>query len=90
MVKIGKYEIIRELGHGATSTVYLALDAFNNEQVALKLFNLDALQDYYHGQFGVARASAMTSVVAVLSAQYGEPGYRRSLPLGFMPLTRAM
>lgn len=45
MDKIGKYEIIRELGHGATSTVYQALDPFSNEQVALKLFNLDALQD---------------------------------------------
>jgi serine/threonine protein kinase len=45
MVKIGKYEIIRELGHGATSTVYLALDPFSNEQVAVKLFNMDVLQD---------------------------------------------
>ncbi len=43
--KIGKYEIIKELGCGATSTVYLALDPFSNEQVALKLFNLEALQD---------------------------------------------
>src|SRR5512139_4076598 len=45
MDKIGKYEIIRELGHGATSTVYLALDPFSNEQVAVKLFNMDVLQD---------------------------------------------
>lgn len=45
MDKIGKYEIIKELGHGATSTVYLALDTFSNEKVALKLFNLEALQD---------------------------------------------
>ena len=36
---IGKYEIVRELGSGATSKVYLALDQFNNQQVALKLFN---------------------------------------------------
>lgn len=43
--KVGKYEILKELGRGATSTVYLALDPFNNEQVALKLFNLDVLQD---------------------------------------------
>lgn len=45
MDKIGKYEIVRELGRGATSTVYQALDPFSNEQVAVKLFNLDALQD---------------------------------------------
>ena len=45
MDRIGKYEILRELGHGATSTVYLALDTFNNQQVALKLFDLQRLND---------------------------------------------
>lgn len=45
MEKIGNFEIIRELGEGATSTVYLALDPFSNEQVALKLFDLDALRN---------------------------------------------
>ncbi len=45
MDKIGKYEIIKELGHGATSTVYLALDPFSQQQVALKVFNLDNLHD---------------------------------------------
>ena len=45
MDNIGKYEIIRELGSGGTSTVYLALDPFNNQRVAIKLFNLDALRD---------------------------------------------
>ncbi len=39
MDAIGKYQIVKELGHGATSTVYLALDSFNNQQVALKVFN---------------------------------------------------
>jgi len=45
MKRIGKYELVRELGGGATSTVYLALDQFNDQQVALKLFNPDALRD---------------------------------------------
>jgi len=45
MDTIGKYQIIQELGSGGTSTVYLALDPFNNQQVAIKLFNLDALRD---------------------------------------------
>ncbi|HLY96265.1 MAG TPA: protein kinase, partial [Sideroxyarcus sp.] len=45
MDKVGKYEIVKELGHGATSTVYLALDPFNQQQVALKVFNLNVLQD---------------------------------------------
>ena len=35
--------------------------------------SLDALQDYYHGQFDVPRARAMPSVVSVLSAQHGLP-----------------
>jgi len=42
---IGKYQIIKELGSGGTSTVYLALDPFNNQRVAIKLFNRDTLRD---------------------------------------------
>jgi serine/threonine protein kinase len=45
MDKIAKYEIVKELGRGATSTVYLAIDPFNQQQVALKVFNLDVLYD---------------------------------------------
>ena len=35
--KIGKYEIIRPLGKGATAVVYLARDPALNRQVAIKL-----------------------------------------------------
>lgn len=45
MEKVGKYEIVKVLGHGATSIVYLALDPFSQQQVALKVFNLDVLHD---------------------------------------------
>jgi serine/threonine protein kinase len=45
MDKVGKYEIVKELGRGATSTVYLALDPFSQQQVALKVFNLNNLRD---------------------------------------------
>ncbi len=45
MDNIGKYQIVKELGRGATSVVYLALDPFSNQQVALKLFNFDKLHD---------------------------------------------
>ncbi len=45
MKNIGKYKIIKELGHGATSTVFLALDPDTKQQVAVKLFNLDVLVD---------------------------------------------
>jgi catechol 2,3-dioxygenase-like lactoylglutathione lyase family enzyme len=35
--------------------------------------DLEALQDYYHQQFSLARAPAMPSVVSVISARYGLP-----------------
>jgi len=45
MDKIGKYKVVRELGKGATSTVYQAADEFNKQQVAIKLFDLKILND---------------------------------------------
>src|SRR5208282_2744045 len=43
MVEIGKYELIRELGKGATSTVYLAYDPFADREVAIKVLNLEGI-----------------------------------------------
>lgn len=43
MDKIGKYDLIRELGKGASSTVYLARDSFADRQVAIKLLNLGGM-----------------------------------------------
>jgi serine/threonine protein kinase len=48
--KIGKYEVVRKLGDGATSTVFLARDAFNNREVAVKLVSQTALKDENRGQ----------------------------------------
>ena len=45
MDKLGKYKIVRALGKGATSTVYLAVDPFNKQKVAIKLFDLGMLRD---------------------------------------------
>ena len=45
MDKIGKYRVVRELGNGATSTVYLADDEFSQQQVAVKLYDLKVLRD---------------------------------------------
>ncbi|HVZ42976.1 MAG TPA: protein kinase [Ramlibacter sp.] len=42
---IGKYRVIRELGRGASSAVYLAEDAFNNRQVAVKRIHQHLLAD---------------------------------------------
>ena len=42
---IGKYRVLRELGRGASSAVYLAEDAFNNRQVAVKRIHQHLLAD---------------------------------------------
>ena len=47
---IGKYEVIRELGKGATSAVYQALDPFQNRTVAVKVVFPEALGDKEHGR----------------------------------------
>ena len=49
--KIGKYQVVKELGRGATSTVYLAADAFGNREVAVKLIDAEALKDPRSGKF---------------------------------------
>lgn len=48
--KIGKYEVIKELGKGATSVVYQALDPFQNRQVAVKVVFPEALGDQEYGR----------------------------------------
>ncbi len=47
--QIGKYRVIRELGRGATSVVYLADDSFNNRSVAIKAMSNEALQSAEDG-----------------------------------------
>lgn len=50
MEKIGKYKVLRQIGTGATSAVYLALDPFTNREVAIKLVNASALGDKETGR----------------------------------------
>ena len=40
---IGKFEIRKKLGRDASGTVYLALDTFSGEDVALKVFDPEIL-----------------------------------------------
>ena len=49
MDKIGKYQVIRKLGEGATSAVYLCQDPFNNREVAVKKVHAEALKDPERG-----------------------------------------
>jgi serine/threonine protein kinase len=45
MERIGKYQVIRRLGEGATSEVYLCHDPFAGREVAIKVVFPDALTD---------------------------------------------
>ena len=50
MEKIGKYEIIRTLGEGATSVVYLAHDPFAERDVAIKVVANSVFAEGEHGK----------------------------------------
>ncbi|MDD5175372.1 MAG: serine/threonine-protein kinase [Sterolibacterium sp.] len=50
MDRIGKYRIIRKLGAGATSTVYLGSDPFARREVAIKVIFPEALKDIDKGR----------------------------------------
>jgi serine/threonine protein kinase len=43
--QLGKYPILREIGSGATSRVYLARDPFADREVAIKVFLFDSRAD---------------------------------------------
>ena len=43
--KVGKYEVVRTLGSGTTSSVYLARDPGTAREVAVKLFSIDQSAD---------------------------------------------
>ncbi|MDK9723246.1 MAG: serine/threonine-protein kinase [Sterolibacteriaceae bacterium MAG5] len=59
MERIGKYEIVRQLGVGATSTVWLARDPFGQREVAIKAVSADAFDS--HGRDGqIARKLFVT------------------------------
>ena len=45
MEKIGKYQVIKKLGEGATSEVYLCHDPFANRDVAIKVVFPDSISD---------------------------------------------
>ena len=48
--KLGKYELIRKLGEGATSTVYLGHDPFAQRDVAIKVASPGILRDPEKGK----------------------------------------
>jgi serine/threonine protein kinase len=51
MEAIGKYQVLRELGRGASGKVYLAMDPFTKRQVAIKVAFPEALKHSEDGAF---------------------------------------
>jgi serine/threonine protein kinase len=45
MEQIGKFQLIRPLGRGASGTVHLALDTFSGNEVALKVLDPEVIKD---------------------------------------------
>jgi eukaryotic-like serine/threonine-protein kinase len=50
MNRIGKYPVLRRLGAGATSEVYLCSDSFNAREVAIKVASTESFQDPERGR----------------------------------------
>ena len=48
---IGKYQVVGELGRGATGKVYLAEDPFGQRRVAIKVAYPEALKNSEDGAF---------------------------------------
>ncbi len=48
--RIGKYHVVRKIGTGATSAVFLAVDPFTKREVAIKLIYPEALKDRARGR----------------------------------------
>src|SRR5450759_627090 len=76
-LQIGKYDIRRLLGKGATGTVYLAVDTFSGKEVALKVIEPEVFKDpefgaVYRSQFlneaSLAGKLRHPHIVAILDA----------------------
>lgn len=76
-LQVGKYDIRRQLGKGATGTVYLAVDTFSGKEVALKVIEPEVFRDpefgtVYRSQFlneaSLAGKLRHPHIVAILDA----------------------
>jgi tRNA A-37 threonylcarbamoyl transferase component Bud32 len=75
--RIGKYKVVSRLGDGATSEVYLAVDAFQHRNVAIKRVRLatagESVENHYRAHFFAAEAALVgklqhPNVVQILDA----------------------
>src|SRR3989337_4151283 len=68
-LQVGKYDIRKQLGKGATGTVYLAVDTFTGREVALKVIEPEVFRD---PQFGTVYRSQFLNE-ASLAGQLRHP-----------------
>jgi tRNA A-37 threonylcarbamoyl transferase component Bud32 len=80
-LQVGKYEVQKHLGKGATGTVYLAKDTFTGKEVALKTIEPEVFHDpefgtVYRSQFlneaSLAGKLRHPHIVSILDAVVGE------------------
>lgn len=64
--QIGKYRVLKRLGEGSTSEVYLAHDDFNDRDVAIKRVRAFALDDPMEGKFSERFFAAEAALVGRL------------------------
>ncbi len=62
MAKIGRYEIIEELGNGEMASVYLARDPFIKRHIAIKILAYELTQDPLFLDFFYQEAEAIASL----------------------------
>lgn len=62
MAKIGRYEIIEELGNGEMASVYLARDPFIKRHIAIKILAYELTQDPLSLDFFYQEAEAIASL----------------------------
>lgn len=65
-VAIGKYPVLRKLGEGATSEVFLCKDEFNRRLVAIKRVRPGALNDAVSGRYSARFFAAEAALVGRL------------------------
>lgn len=79
--RLGKYELTREIGQGATGKVYHALDTFSGQEVAVKLVNRMILDDpefddqcrkQFQNEASLAGRLAHPHIVMILEASITE------------------
>ena len=80
-LQVGRYEVLKMLGKGATGTVYLARDSFTGQEVALKTIEPEVFLDpefgtVYRAQFkneaSLAGKLRHPYIISILDAVVGD------------------